>query len=383
MEDFNYGEKDKPYSLKKHSWILGSPEMGERVWIGAFCLVDAYHAAVKIGKGTEISSGAQILTHSTVRRAISERRHGETDYAPVEIGEFCFIGTNATVLMGSKIGHHSVVAAGAVVTQNMVVPPYSIVVGVPAKVTGSSKKFLKEVEKESLSVVIPAYNEKSTIEKVVTEALVHLKKLKVDYEVVLVNDGSIDGTDKIIEKIARKNKRVRVIHHKKNRGFTGAMKTCFRSAHKHFIFLAPADGGFDFSDLGKFREAIKGYDVATAYITRDNEDIVTKIKVAVFHWPFLVLSRFLLGIKLREFSSVSLWRRRVFESFEVESEDKSAMFLPELVSKALAKNYKFVQVQIKWHPRRGGEAKGAKLSVALRTFMAMLRLWFKIRKGEA
>lgn len=124
-----------------HAWIIGDPEIGEDVWIGAFTLIDGKYAKLKIGKGCNISSGAQILTHSTVRRTISERKI-DIDYAPVEIGEYTFVGTNAVVLMGAKIGHHCVVGAGCVVSQDMVVPPYSIVVGVPGKVVGSSKKYL-------------------------------------------------------------------------------------------------------------------------------------------------------------------------------------------------------------------------------------------------
>lgn len=377
MDEFNHGIPENPYN--KHAWILGEPEIGERVWIGAFCLIDAFHKTLKIGQGTEISSGVQILTHSTVTRTISERRRGEVDSAPVDIGEFCFIGTNAVILMGAKIGHHSVVAAGAVVPQGMTVPPYSIVGGVPAKIIGSSKKFLKGVEKESISVVIPAYNEKVTIADVVKDALEILKKLKIDYEIVLVDDGSTDTTGKIIDRLARSRK-IKALHHKENRGFTGAMKTCFKSARKHFIFLAPADGGFDFRELPKFLDAIRGYDAATAYIIRNEEPLTTKLKILFFHVPFLFLSRYLLGIKLREFSAVILCRRRVFDEIEIESEDKSAMFLPELISKALRKKYKFAEVQINWHPRRGGEAKGARFSVALRTFLAMIQLWFKLRR---
>lgn len=125
------------------TWISGTPDIGEDVWIGAFCLIDSSYNTLTIGKGTNISSGAQVLTHSTVRRCISERIYTEIDSLPTEIGEFCFIGTNAVILMGAKVGHHSVVAAGAVVTQNTIIPPYSIVAGVPAKIIGNSKKFSK------------------------------------------------------------------------------------------------------------------------------------------------------------------------------------------------------------------------------------------------
>ena len=376
MDEFDHGIPDNPFN--KHAWILGNPEIGEGVWIGAFCLIDGANAPLKIGRGTEISSGAQILTHSTVRRAISEHRHGEVDFAPVEVGEFCFIGTNATILMGAVIGHHSIIGAGCVIPQLMVIPPYSLVAGVPAKIIGSSKKFLKGIERESISVVIPAYNEAETVDDVVNSAVDILKKIKIDYEIVLVNDGSTDGTGKIIDKLA-KAKNIRAVHHQKNKGFTGAMKTCFENAKKHLIFLAPADGGFDFKELPKFLDAIKGYDVATAFIIRNEEVFVTKLKILFYHLPFIFLCRYLLGINLREFSTVSLWRRRVFESFEIESQDKSAMFLPELITKALKRKYKFTEVQIGWNRRRGGEAKGAKLMVATRTLFAIFKLWFKLR----
>lgn len=376
MDEFDHGIPDNPYN--KHAWILGNPEIGDRVWIGAFCLIDAALAPLEIGRGTNVSSGAQILTHSTVKRAVSEGRFGEVESAPVEIGEFCFIGTNATVLMGTKIGHHSVIAAGTVVPQFMVVPPYSLLAGVPAKIIGSSKKFLKDVEEESLSVVIPAYNEATTVKKVVEDAVDMLKKIKKDWEIVLVDDGSTDATGKIIDGLSKQNRRIHAVHHKYNKGFTGAMKTSFSSARKNLIFLAPADGQFNFKELPKFLEAIKGYDVATSYRVQNDEVLIKKLRINFFHLPFLLLSRYLLGIKLREFSAVSLWRRRVFQDIEIESEDQSAMFLPELISKALRKKYKFTEVPFKLHQRQGGKAKGTSFKVAARTIFAITKLWFKL-----
>jgi acetyltransferase-like isoleucine patch superfamily enzyme len=67
---------------------------------------------------------------------VSGRRH-EIDRREVVIGDFVFVGEHATILMGCSIGHHSIVAAGAVVTEDMVVPPYSLVAGVPARVVRS------------------------------------------------------------------------------------------------------------------------------------------------------------------------------------------------------------------------------------------------------
>lgn len=120
-----------PYN--PHCWITGQPEVGEGTWIGAFTLLDG-RGGLKIGRGCDISSGAQLLSHSTVRRCLSQRRHDQVDCMETVIEDHVFVGTNAVILMGSHIGHHSVVAAGAVVLEGTRVPPYSLVAGVPARV---------------------------------------------------------------------------------------------------------------------------------------------------------------------------------------------------------------------------------------------------------
>ncbi|MFN9824502.1 MAG: acyltransferase [Planctomyces sp.] len=116
-----------------HCWITGSPEIGEGTWIGAFTLIDGM-GGLRIGRGCDISSGVQILSHSTVRRCVSERQYSSIDYAATVVEDHVFIGSGAIILMGARIGHHSVIAAGAVVAEGFVIPPWSLVAGVPAVV---------------------------------------------------------------------------------------------------------------------------------------------------------------------------------------------------------------------------------------------------------
>ncbi len=369
---FDHGLPDNNYN--KHAWILGQPEIGERVWIGAFCLIDALYAPLKIGRGTDVSSGVKIMTHSTVRRCISEKQFSGIDSSDVTIGEFCFIGTNAVILRGAKIGHHSVIGAGCVVKEGMRIPPYSLVVGVPAKIIGSSKKFLKGLAKASLSVVIPAFNEEQTLAKVVKEAVGFLRKLLSDYEVVIINDGSSDRTKSIANSLARKNKRIRVVHHQVNKGFTGAMKTSFKSASKDFVFLAPADGQFNFEELKLFWEAIRGFDVAIGYRVERDYGLVRGFNSKLFH----LLCRVMFDIKFKEISTVSMWRRTILDDISIQSDDRSALFLPELISKALKKS-KFAEVPIHWRLRQGGQAKGANPKVILKTLVGMVGLWYRTK----
>src|SRR5690606_5339520 len=86
-----------------------------------------------IGRGCDISAGAQIYTHSTTERVLTERRE-DIERAPTAIGDFVHIGAGAVVLMGCQIGHHCLIGAGTVVQQHTVVPPYSVVVGVPGRI---------------------------------------------------------------------------------------------------------------------------------------------------------------------------------------------------------------------------------------------------------
>jgi acetyltransferase-like isoleucine patch superfamily enzyme len=119
-----------PNPYNAHAWVIGEPEIGEGTWIGAFTVIDG-SGGLTVGRGCDISTGAQLYTHSSVRRCVSGRAFPTVERAPVHIGDHVFIGAGAIVNMGVRIGDHAVVGAGAVVSRD--VPPYTVVGGVPAK----------------------------------------------------------------------------------------------------------------------------------------------------------------------------------------------------------------------------------------------------------
>ena len=132
-----------PNPYNPHAWVVGTPEIGEGCWIGAFTVVDG-SGGLTIGRGCDISAGAQIYTHSTVARVLSERAR-DIERAPTVIGDHVHVGAGAVVLMGCTIGDHSVIGAGAVVREFTTVPPWSVVVGVPAVVKeGAAARYAAE-----------------------------------------------------------------------------------------------------------------------------------------------------------------------------------------------------------------------------------------------
>lgn len=119
-----------PNPYNAHAWVVGEPVVGEGTWIGAFTVIDG-SGGLTIGSGCDVSTGAQIYTHSSVRRCVSGREFPTVERAPVSIGDCVFIGAGAIINMGVTIGDHAVVGAGAVVSKD--VPPYTVVGGVPAR----------------------------------------------------------------------------------------------------------------------------------------------------------------------------------------------------------------------------------------------------------
>ena len=128
---------DNPYNA--FCWIIGEPTIGKNCWIGAFITLDG-SGGLTIGEGCEIGNGSQIMTHSTTRRTTSERAYPHVDRAPIVIGNYVFIGVNVTILMGSTIGDHSIIAAGSVIKEGSFFPPYSLIAGVPAVRKGDVKR---------------------------------------------------------------------------------------------------------------------------------------------------------------------------------------------------------------------------------------------------
>jgi acetyltransferase-like isoleucine patch superfamily enzyme len=120
-------------TLYDSTTLIGDVHVGDHTWVGPFCLLDG-SGGLKIGKFCSVASGCQLLSHDTVRWALSGGAE-DYEYAPTIVGDCCFLGSFSVVLKGISIGNRSVVGAGSVVTVD--VPANTIVAGVPARPIGS------------------------------------------------------------------------------------------------------------------------------------------------------------------------------------------------------------------------------------------------------
>ena len=234
-------------------------------------------------------------------------------------------------------------------------------------------KFIKE-----LSVFFPAYNEEKNIEKVVEDAKKVLAKIAEKWEIIIVDDGSKDKTGEIAENLSKEEKRIRVISHKPNRGYGGALKSGYDTSKYEWVAFADADGQFDFSEIKEFIEKQKETDADLVLGIRVNRADSLMRKLFTFVWAKM-LPRILLGLKVTDYScGFKLVRRKVYGSVQpLVGEEKVTQI--ELLTKAQRLGFKFAEVGVHHYPRKFGHQTGADLKVVARSLRDLLKLWWQLK----
>jgi glycosyltransferase involved in cell wall biosynthesis len=226
----------------------------------------------------------------------------------------------------------------------------------------------------SLSVFLPCYNEQDNIERVVKSAIDILTALKIDFEIIIVNDGSRDRTGEIADSLVAKGKHIKVVHHSINRGYGAALQSGFAAASKEYVFYTDGDGQFDIKELPLLFKYMADYDIATGYRINRQDNLIRKINA--FCWTTMV--NLLFGMRIKDIDcAFKLYKRRIFDDIKMES--TGALINTEIFARARRKGYKIFQLGVHHYPRTAGRQTGAKLKVILRAFKELFALYKQIK----
>ena len=117
----------------------------------------------------------------------------------------------------------------------------------------------------SLSLVLPALNEEPNIRLVVERALAVLPEFTDDFEVIVVDDGSRDGTGGIVDELAAADPRVKAIHHPRNRGYGAALTSGISASRGDFVMFMDADRLFVIADLALLTPFVGAFDIVAGF----------------------------------------------------------------------------------------------------------------------
>jgi glycosyltransferase involved in cell wall biosynthesis len=225
--------------------------------------------------------------------------------------------------------------------------------------------------KHGLSVFFPAYNDSGTIASLVISAIQAARKLTDDFEVIVVNDGSVDATAEIVNELAANYPEVRVVHHPRNRGYGGALRSGFEAATRDLVFYTDGDAQYDPSEMAvlwaRFADDV---DLVNGYKISRSDPLHRIVIGRIYHHTV----KLLFGLKVRDVDcDFRLMRRSIFDTVRLEK--NSGVICLEMMKKIQDAGFRVVEVPVHHYHRAFGKSQFFNFPRLFRTAIDVARLW--------
>ncbi len=230
-------------------------------------------------------------------------------------------------------------------------------------------------QKPGITAFFPAYNDAGTIPSMVITVLLTLRELTDDYEVVVINDGSKDHTAQVLDELARiYPDEVRIVHHVKNRGYGGALRSGFANATKEWIFYTDGDAQYDPRELKLL-----------ANLVSDEVDLVNGWKIER-HDPLhrIIIGRLYqytvkaaFGLKLKDVDcDFRLMRRVIFDKVELTQD--SGVICVEMMKKIQDAGFRLTETPVHHFHRAYGKSQFFNYRRLVRVARDLVKLWLRL-----
>jgi dolichol-phosphate mannosyltransferase len=243
----------------------------------------------------------------------------------------------------------------------------------PESILTCVKRRAQADSKVSLSIVLPAYNEEANIRRAVEQAVETGSRLTDDYEVIVVDDGSSDGTGAAVQGLIEHNPlHVRLLTHRPNLGYGAALRTGFEHSRYDLVFFTDSDNQFDISELEYFIPMMSDYEMVTGFRVYRYDTVMR----CILSWIYNRLVGVMFRLRVRDVDcAFKLMRREVVQQVTIECEN---FFVnTELLAKARKWNFRIAQKGVRHYPRTAGETT-VRPSDIPRTLGTIFRMWRRV-----
>jgi glycosyltransferase involved in cell wall biosynthesis len=233
--------------------------------------------------------------------------------------------------------------------------------------------------KPGLSVFFPAYNDSGTIASLVITALHTARRLTPDCEVIIVNDGSADATAEIADELARTYPEVRVVHHSRNRGYGGALRSGFEAATRDLVFYTDGDAQYDPAEMALLWERLDDrVDLVNGYKISRSDPLHRIVIGRIYHHTV----RLLFGLRVRDVDcDFRLLRRSIFDTVALEKD--SGVICLEMMKKIQDAGFAIAEVPVHHYHRAYGKSQFFNFRRLFKTAVDVGKLWVAlVVRGE-
>ena len=229
---------------------------------------------------------------------------------------------------------------------------------------------------KSLSIFFPCYNDKGTIGTLVLEAKRVAEKLTNDFEIIVIDDGSTDGSRDLLMDLKLKGEipQFKLVLHEKNRGYGGALRSGFKAATKELVFYTDGDGQYDVRELPLLWEKITpGVDIVNGYKIK-RADPLHRIIVG---WLYQHVMRWAFWMPIKDPDcDFRLIRRKVFDMVEFKS--NTGTITIELIKKIQNAGFSFTEVGVSHYFRIYGTSQFFNFRRVFATLWRLMFLWIDL-----
>lgn len=228
----------------------------------------------------------------------------------------------------------------------------------------------------SISVVFPAFNEEANIELSIVAARRAMSRFfdEDKIEIIVVDDGSTDGTRKVLDRLGARYPNVKPIHHAKNKGYGAALRTGLYAARNELIFFSDSDMQFDLNEIDRLIDFITDYHIVVGYRANRADPFGRRFNA----WGWNMLVWMVLGVNVRDIDcAFKLFHRDVFAKIQLSS--VGAMINTELLARAAQQHLRIKEVPVSHYPRDAGQQTGANLRVIARAFRELFAMQGRLK----